>query len=90
MDTPESPAPPFIQANNDFFHGLRDRVDASLPVATNIVFTLLDDIAVPAGADRSARRVYRLHRDNSILFFDQWDRFVERTEEKTTIRATGT
>ena len=71
MNTTESPAPPLIQANNDFFHGSRDRVEASLPVALNIVLTLLDDVAVPAGTDRSARWVYRFYRYDSILFFDQ-------------------
>ena len=87
MNTPKSPALPFIQSDNDFFHSSRDRVDATPPIASNIVFPLLDDIAVPAGTDRPGGRVDRLHRYNSILFFNHGDRLGKRSDELTTIHA---
>ena len=85
VNSPELAAPPFIQADDDFFHSSRDRVDASLTVAANIVFPLLDNVAVPAGTDRPARGVYRLHRYNSILLFDQRNNLDKRTDEWITI-----
>ena len=60
---------PFIQTRNDFFHGPRDISDISTLVATNCIFPLLDDVAVPACTYHVSGRICRLHGYDLIVFF---------------------
>ncbi len=62
---------PFVQTRDDFFHGPRDIFDISPLVATNCVFPLLDDVAVPACTDHVSGRICRLHGYDLIVFFSQ-------------------
>lgn len=71
VNTSELAAPSLIQTKNDFFDSLCNRVDASLPIAANVVLSLLDDVAVPASTHHPARRLYRFYRNNSVFLFDQ-------------------
>ena len=62
---------PFVQTRDDFFHGSSDSFDISLLVATNSIFALLDDVALPACTDHVTGRIRRLYRYDFIVLRNQ-------------------
>ena len=71
MNSPALAVSSFVQTRDDFFHGSRDRLDISLLVATNSVFALLDDVALPACTNHVTGRIRRLDRYDFIVLRNQ-------------------
>jgi hypothetical protein len=88
VNPPESPTLPFIQSKNNFLRSPRHRIDVSLPVAANAVFSLFDDVAHPMSTGHTARRVYWSNGYNPEFIYNQAAPLERRTELATQYRHT--
>lgn len=73
VNAPALAVSPFVQTQDNFFHGSCDSLDIALFIAANLVLALLDDVALPVRANDPTRRIRRLYRYDFIVFRGQGD-----------------